>query len=276
MHVSGCRPRVPSARPAQPLPLSTLEETQRHLGLLAWGWGLMLTRLAAAWGALAPGQPAAAGSRLGPAPALPAGRPHTDLRKPPAPPRTQCPPVPLAGSSLEPLFLWCPWGPMSPIRVNWRHLGSPWDSGACAASSSVSCDLLERSPMGVGRLPTSPPNNVCLRRPQRGSAPAAHRLSGCAPPAGQGPPGAASPLHTGGDGPCAHGAQPVQGEADGAPGGRAVDRDDQVGPSAPSGARPQATVPAAGPEKQNVADPSPPPSPAEGPEGGLVGASAGL
>lgn len=38
----------------------------------------------------------------------------------------------------------------------------------------------------------------------------------------------AAPLHSGGDGPCADGAEPVQREADGAAGGGAMDRDDQV------------------------------------------------
>ena len=35
-------------------------------------------------------------------------------------------------------------------------------------------------------------------------------------------------IHPGGDGPCADGEEPVQRETDGAAGGRAVDRDDQV------------------------------------------------
>lgn len=38
----------------------------------------------------------------------------------------------------------------------------------------------------------------------------------------------AAPLHSGGDGSCADGEEPVQREADGAPGGCAMDGDDQV------------------------------------------------
>lgn len=38
----------------------------------------------------------------------------------------------------------------------------------------------------------------------------------------------AAAVHSGGDGPCADGEEPVQREADGAAGGRTVDRDDQV------------------------------------------------
>jgi len=40
---------------------------------------------------------------------------------------------------------------------------------------------------------------------------------------------AAAALHPSGDGPRADGEEPVQREADGAAGGRTVDRDDQVG-----------------------------------------------
>lgn len=39
---------------------------------------------------------------------------------------------------------------------------------------------------------------------------------------------AAAALHAGGDGAGAHGEEPVQGAADGAAGGRALDRDDQA------------------------------------------------
>ena len=39
---------------------------------------------------------------------------------------------------------------------------------------------------------------------------------------------AAAEVHPGGDGPSSDGEEPVQREADGAAGGRAVDRDDQV------------------------------------------------
>lgn len=42
------------------------------------------------------------------------------------------------------------------------------------------------------------------------------------------PDGAEEALHQGGDGPSADGEEPVQREADGAAGGGAVDRDDQV------------------------------------------------
>lgn len=46
----------------------------------------------------------------------------------------------------------------------------------------------------------------------------------------------AAALHARGDGPRPHGAQPVQGAAHGAAGGRALDRDDQVSEGGSGGA----------------------------------------